>query len=147
MFGTRCPPGAFPTPTVRLAPAPAASTLFDGGVAQSIIGTTAYAYWDSSIYTEVGLYWTPAHGFLIAMGTDEGPGPISGVAPYLRVAYQKDYGDQNFEVGAFGFFPAPSRRRQHDGQVGFLFRPGDRRLLSVHGRRLRHLHDQCALHL
>ena len=100
------PSWGFPYTDSALAPAPAAATLFDGGLAQSTIGTTAYAYWDSSIYTEVGLYWTPSRRFLIAMGTDEGPGPISGVAPYLRVAYQKDYGDQNFEVGAFGFFPS-----------------------------------------
>ena len=29
------------------------------------------------------------------------PGNIDGVAPYARVAYQKNYGEQNFEVGAF----------------------------------------------
>ena len=32
-------------------------------------------------------------------------GIISGAAPYMRVAYQKDYGDQNFQVGAIAFFP------------------------------------------
>ena len=99
------PAWGFPYISSALAPAPAASTMFDGGVAQSVLGTTAYAYWNSSIYTEVGLYWTPGNGFLSAMGTDFGPGPISGVAPYVRVAYQKDYGDWNYEVGAFGFFP------------------------------------------
>jgi hypothetical protein len=29
-----------------------------------------------------------------------------GSAPYLRAAYQKNYDEQNFEVGAFGFFPS-----------------------------------------
>jgi hypothetical protein len=99
------PAWGFPYTDSDLAPAPAAGTLFDGGLAQSVIGTTAYAYWDSSIYTEVGLYWTPSHHFLSAMGTDEGPGPISGAAPYMRVAFQNDYGNHNFEIGAFGFFP------------------------------------------
>ncbi len=100
------PAWGYPYTGSDLAPAPAAATIFDGGLAQSVLGTSAYAYWDSTIYTEAGLYWTPSHNFLSAMGTDEGPGPIDGAAPYLRVAYQKDYGEQNIEIGAFGFFPA-----------------------------------------
>ena len=100
------PAWGYPYTASDMAPGPAAATIFDGGFAQAVLGTTAYAYWDSSVYTEAGVYWTPSHGFLSAMGTDSGPGTISGVAPYLRVAYQKDYGDQNFEIGGFGFFPA-----------------------------------------
>lgn len=99
------PAWGYPYTGSDLTPAPAAATIFDGGLAQSVLGTSAYAYWDSTVYAEAGLYWTPSHGFLSAMGTDEGPGPLSTAAPYLRVAYQKDYGDRNFELGAFGFFP------------------------------------------
>ena len=99
------PAWGYPYSASDLSPAPATTTIFDGGLAQSVVGTTAYAWWNQNIYTEAGLYWTPSSGFLSAMGTDFGPGPISGAAPYLRVAYQKDYGNQNFEVGAFGFFP------------------------------------------
>jgi len=95
----------FPYTGSDLAPAPAAATIFDGGPAQSVLGATAFAYWDSSFYSEAGLYWTPSHRFLSAMGTDEGPGPISGAAPYFRAAYQKDFGNHNFEVGAFAFLP------------------------------------------
>ncbi|MBV8978213.1 MAG: cytochrome C [Alphaproteobacteria bacterium] len=100
------PAWGYPYTGSDMAPAPAASTIFDGGMAQSVLGTTAYAYWDSSVYTEAGVYWTPSHGFLSAMGTDSGPGTLSSVAPYLRIAYQKDTGEQNFEIGGFGFFPA-----------------------------------------
>jgi hypothetical protein len=40
------------------------------------------------------------------MGVDPADsGIVQGTAPYLRVAYQKDYETQNFEVGAFGLFP------------------------------------------
>ncbi len=99
------PAWGYPYTGSDLAPAPAAATIFDGGVAQSVLGASAYAYWDSSIYAELGFYWTPSHNFLSAMGTDDGPGAISNAAPYVRLAYQKDYGDQNFEIGAFGFFP------------------------------------------
>ena len=99
------PAWGFPYTDSALAPAPATGTLFDGALAQTVLGTTAFITWNQSIYTEAGLYWTPSNGFLKAFGSDFGPGPIAGVAPYVRVAYQKDYGDQNFEVGAFGFFP------------------------------------------
>lgn len=34
-----------------------------------------------------------------------GPGAVDGAASYFRIAYQRDYGDQNFEIGAFGLFP------------------------------------------
>jgi hypothetical protein len=83
-----------------LAPTPGAATLLDGGLAQASLGVSAFAYWDSAVYTEVGLYWTPGHNFLSALGAGA-DNPISGAAPYFRVAYQKDYGTQNFEVGAF----------------------------------------------
>jgi hypothetical protein len=95
----------FPYTGSDLAPAPAAATLLDGGFAQASLGTSAYAYWNSEIYAEVALYWTPSNRFLSEMGADFGPGPIDGAAPYLRVAYQKDLGDQNYEIGAFAFFP------------------------------------------
>ena len=101
------PAWGFPYTDSDLAPAPAAGTIMAGALAQSTLGVSAYAWWDNSIYTEAGLYWTPAHGFLRAMGADpdEGGGRIAGAAPYLRIAYQKDYGDQNFQFGAFGLFP------------------------------------------
>jgi hypothetical protein len=99
------PAWGFPYTSSALAPSPSASTVLDGGLAQGVLGLSAFAYWDNSIYTEVALYWTPSHGFLKTVGGDQGAGAISGVAPYLRVAYEKDYDDQNFEIGAFGFFP------------------------------------------
>ena len=96
---------SYPYTSSGLAPAPAAGTLMDGALAQSVLGVSGYAYWNSSIYTEFGLYWSPSHEFLRAVGVDPAAsGVLDGVAPYVRVAYQKDYGAQNFEVGAFGLF-------------------------------------------
>lgn len=100
------PSWGYPYTSSALAPAPAAATLFDGGVAQSVLGTSVYAYWNDNLYTEAALYWTPPNRFLIAMGSTFGPGTISGVAPYFRFAYQENYGTQNFQVGVFGFFPS-----------------------------------------
>lgn len=97
----------FPYTSSDLVPAPAAATMLDGGFAQTTLGMSAYAWWNSSIYTEAGLYWTPGRGFLRAMNAYADDNNIlNGVAPYFRAAYQKDYGNQNFEVGAFAMFPS-----------------------------------------
>lgn len=101
------PAWGFPYTNSDLAPGPAAGTLFDGGFEMAVLGTTAYAQWSNGLYTEAGFYFTPGIHFLSAVGTDEGPGQIDGVAPYLRVAWQKDFSDSgNLELGAFGFFPS-----------------------------------------
>ncbi len=99
------PAWGYPYSGSDLMPSPSAGTILDGGLAQGVIGATAYADWNGGLYAEAGAYWTPDHGFLSAMGTDEGAGRVSGAAPYVRMAYEKDIGPQNFEVGAFGFFP------------------------------------------
>ena len=98
------PAWGFPYTSSALAPSPAAGPII-AGVGGSVLGLTAYAWVDSHIYAETGAYWTPGHGFLRALGASADSGNIDTAAPYFRVAYQQDYGDQNFEVGAFGFFP------------------------------------------
>lgn len=94
------PAWGYPYTGSDLSPAPGAGTLLDGGLAQATLGVTAFAYWDSTVYTEAGVYFMPGHNFLSAMGAGA-DNPVDGAAPYFRVAYQKDYGTQNFEVGAF----------------------------------------------
>jgi hypothetical protein len=97
----------FPYTDSDLSPAPAAGTVMSGALAQSVLGVNAYAWWNSAFYTEAGVYWTPGRGFLRAMGTDasEGGGVLADAAPYFRIAYEKQFGDQNFDVGAFAFLP------------------------------------------
>jgi hypothetical protein len=94
------PAWGFPYTGSDLSPAPETGTLLDGALAQTVVGVSAFAYWDSTVYTEAAVYWTPSNNFLSAMGALP-DGVVSGAAPYFRLAYQKDYGDQNFEVGAF----------------------------------------------
>ena len=100
------PAWGFPYTSSKLTPAPAAGTVISGALAQRVLGVSAYAWWDSHIYTEAGIYWTPGRNFLRAAGVDiaDGGAVVKGGAPYLRLAYQKDYGNQNFEIGAFGLF-------------------------------------------
>jgi hypothetical protein len=100
------PAWGFTYTSSKLAPSPAASPVLDGALAQAVTGVSAYSWWDMSFYVEAGLYWMPPHGFLRAVGVDAagGPGILAGTAPYFRLAYQKDFGDQNFEAGAFAFF-------------------------------------------
>lgn len=101
------PAWGFPYTNSDLAPGPAAATLFDGGYEMALLGTTAYAQWENGLYTEAGFYFTPGTRFLSMVGADEGPGQLDGVAPYIRVAWQKDLANNsNFEVGVFGFFPS-----------------------------------------
>jgi hypothetical protein len=99
------PAWGFPYTDSALAPMPMATTVFDGQLMQTVLGTNAYLYWDSSIFATAGVYWTPGHGFLRAVGASvQGmAGAIDGAAPYFRIAYEKDFGDQNLELGAFAF--------------------------------------------
>jgi hypothetical protein len=101
------PAWGYPFSDTDLRPGPAAGTVLDDGLAQTVLGATAYADWNGGFYGEAGAYWTPDKGFLRAMGASaaDSAGIISGAAPYFRLAYEKDLGVQNFEVGTFGFFP------------------------------------------
>ena len=96
------PAWSFPYTTSTLAPAPGAAPLM-GRLAQNTIGLTGYAWINSQVYLEFGGYRSPGAQFLTRAGVDPtNPGNISGVAPYGRIAWQKNQGDYNFEFGAFG---------------------------------------------
>ena len=98
---------SFPYTGSDLAPAPAAGPVLAGALAQSVLGVSAYVWWDSTVYAEFALYETPSRGFLRAMGVDANEtGILSSAATYARVGYEKNYGDQNFQIGAVAFFPS-----------------------------------------
>ena len=96
----------FPYTDSDLMPGPDASPVINGGYEMTVLGTSVYAWWDEAVYAEAGLYWMPGNGFIKAMGTDESDagGIMDGASPYFRIAYNKDYGDHNYEAGVFGFF-------------------------------------------
>lgn len=93
----------FPYTGSALAPVPGTAPLFAGGLAQNTLGLTGYAWIDSKFYIEAGGYRSPSASLLSGLGTDPyAVGDIKGVAPYVRLAMQKQVGPATVEVGAFG---------------------------------------------
>lgn len=95
------PAWSFPYTSSSLAPTPSAAPLI-GALAQNTLGLTAYAWINSELYIEAGGYRSPSAGFLTHAGVDAySPGNIKDIAPYARVAFDKNLGDHNFEIGLF----------------------------------------------
>lgn len=108
------PTWGYPYTDSGLAPGPAASPLIADSLAQNVLGLNAYAWWNSAIYGEFGLYWSPSASFVDSLGVDPAEtSEIDGAAPYARVAYQKNFGDANFEVGIFGLVADLYPERDH----------------------------------
>ncbi len=81
---------------------PIATTLIDGTLGGDVLGLGAYAMWNDHLYGDVTLYRTQHIG---------GPQPANGVgfphnikdaAPYWRLAWQANKGDNYVEVGTYG---------------------------------------------
>jgi hypothetical protein len=97
------PAWGYPYTDSGLAPGPAASPVIADALAQTVLGLNGYAWWNASVYAELGLYWSPSGSFLDSMGVDPADtSEIRNTAPYMRLAYQRNLGDRNFEIGVFG---------------------------------------------
>jgi hypothetical protein len=82
-------------------PTPSSSTLIDGGLAESALGVGAYALWNSMIYGEFSFYKSAFQGG--AHPPDESvTNLIKGVAPYWRLALQKQIDKSYISIGTFG---------------------------------------------
>lgn len=95
------PAWSFPFIGSDVAPGPIAAPLLAGGLGQQVIGVTPYIWINDSIYLEAGAYGSLGPDFLKRVNVEPGP-PLDGLAPYWRVAYQKDWGDRNASVGFIG---------------------------------------------
>ena len=94
----------YPYTSSSLAPSPGAQPII-GSFAQTTLGLTGYAVLDSGLRLEAGGYQTPGGSLLRRLGSDPtSPGILARTAPYARIAYEKDLGDSNFEVGVFGLW-------------------------------------------
>jgi hypothetical protein len=65
-----------------------------------------WLYADADVYTNgQGTRSNPVGGFAPGAFAGNGPqGRLSGAAPYVRLAYQHDWGNWNWEVGAYGMW-------------------------------------------
>ncbi|MBK8176653.1 MAG: cytochrome C [Rhodospirillales bacterium] len=118
------PAWSFPYSSSSLAPAPAASTLIQGTLAQQVAGTGVYAMLDQRWYAELDAYYSIPKGTQRSLGLQKqdvnSEQQIDGAAPYWRLAYQEDWGDQNVEVGTFGLSaPIYPSRIHHSGHDWF----------------------------
>jgi hypothetical protein len=107
------PAWGFPYISSPLLPSPTAATLIEGGLAQTVLGVTAYAMLHKHLYLEGGVYRGLSDHWLRNLGLTADDSPhMSGVAPYWRLAYQVDQDPRYFSVGVFGmtarFQPDPT---------------------------------------
>lgn len=129
------PAWGYPFVSSALAPTPAAATLIEGGLAQQVLGVTAYNFWNRLIYAEFGGYRTlsPTTDTTLGInpgcsgvgGTPCGTSAIKNFAPYWRLALAPSWGQNSLEVGVFGIAATliPGRVRDsgtdHLTDVGF----------------------------
>jgi len=93
------PGWGFPFIGSDAAPGPAASTVIDGGLSQNVLGLGTYALVGNLVYAEFDVYRSAFQG---AAAPSSATGAIKGVAPYWRLALQKDMDRQSVMIGTFG---------------------------------------------
>jgi hypothetical protein len=111
------PVWGFPFASSSVAAAPAASTLIQEGLAQQVVGLSAYTLWNRTLYAELGGYRTADGAFTILReGQDRSTAAVlDGTAPYWRLALQREWGDgaHSAMLGTFGLiarkFPDPTQ--------------------------------------
>jgi hypothetical protein len=84
--------------------APIAGAQIQGALSGGVAGLSAYTFVDQSLYAEVGAYRSALQGASVAFSGDQNNNVISGVAPYWRLAYEWDWGNNSLEVGTFGMY-------------------------------------------
>ncbi len=96
----------FPFASSTVAPAPAASTIIEEGLAQQVAGLSAYSMWNRTAYVELGGYRTADAVFsFLRAGVDRSTAAaLRGTAPYGRLALQREWedGSQSAMVGVYG---------------------------------------------
>ncbi|HKI97210.1 MAG TPA: cytochrome C [bacterium] len=98
------PAWGFPFAATEIAPGPSAAALLDGGLAQLVAGVGGYAayYMDSGmLYGEYTLYRSAQVGNgQVPLDSSAPDAVIKNYAPYMRVAYERDFGNSSWEIGA-----------------------------------------------
>jgi hypothetical protein len=129
------PAWSFPYASSPVAPTPAAAALIDGGLAHQVVGVTAYGLWNQLLYVEGGAYRTLPASVQRALGiAPAGEQQIDGLAPYWRIALQREWSGHYVSLGTFGLhapvFPGREHRAGHDHvtdlgvDLAYQFQPG-----------------------
>ena len=96
------PTWGFPFSGPDSAPAPVAATLIDGGLSQDVAGIGGYLMLDQSWYAAASLYRSAHLGSNAP--TSSSTNTLSSAAPYLRMAWQHQWGANYLEIGAYGMW-------------------------------------------
>jgi hypothetical protein len=102
------PAFGFPYAASNAMVSPLASTVIDGGLAQDVAGLSVYAFWNESVYAEIGGYRSAKQGATNQLTGAAGPldgtvsNVIQGVSPYWRVAYERNWDRHSIEIGLYG---------------------------------------------
>ena len=101
------PAFGFPYTASPTAVGPTAGTQIEGALGQQVAGLGAYGFYDRTWYGEVAAYRTADGVFSVLrhgqdIGTSGGVSRLRGYNPYVRVAYNKEWGAQSLMLGAFG---------------------------------------------
>ncbi len=102
------PAFGFPFAASNATVSPLAGTQIDGTLGQDVAGVSAYAFWNESVYAELGGYRSAKQGAANQLTGAAGPldgtasNAISGMAPYWRVGYEYNWSRHSIEVGAYG---------------------------------------------
>ena len=82
------------------APSAGATTMIDGGlVGAGVAGLSAYASWDNAFYAELGAYRSAPAAAVIDSTSKS---VVNANAPYWRLAYERQWDRQSWEVGTYG---------------------------------------------
>lgn len=96
------PAWSFPFMGSEAAPAPAASTLIDGGLGQQVAGLGVYSLYNDILYTELTAYRSAPQGAEVPLGANAA-NTTKGVIPYWRVALQHAWPSTYGMIGTYGF--------------------------------------------
>lgn len=93
------PVWGFPFIGTDAAPGPTASPILDDAFSQNALGLGAYTMINGLIYGEFSVYRSAIQG---QAAPDAESGAIDGVAPYWRLALQKEFGRTYLMLGTYG---------------------------------------------
>jgi hypothetical protein len=97
------PAWGLPFSSSEVAPGPAAASLIDGALAQTVAGLSIYGYWNNMVYAEIAAYHSAPIGVPRPLdGTTGATQAINGLAPYWRLALSRDFGAHSVEIGTYG---------------------------------------------